>query len=496
MIEPRVRGILSKSVQHFMFDRAASELGSMHNALFSDDTVQLPVDVPQPSRNVIHEEIAGEKLDEEALKDLYNILLQFSNAFNNIITRYIQDNHAGWSGSPDAIDDRIQIPLRDPSQPEDDRLTEWIDEKNIPKPAIRYLDDVSGTVSDVLSEASATGSTNQSITDVASLLNEWIQRNNTQYFRSIELTKRDTVNNSYSGWKRVFNAEIKLNNVMPRKVISSTLQQFGAGVLMSATLAPLDVYREVIGLDYVSEIQQRVVKNSVYTADFPLDNRLSISLDLPKFTRENRGEITANTETRQQYAQAIRLVAKTTPGNVLVCMPSYKEGRWAASLLTKSNDVSKEVLLDESSSEEKTKRLKQYFIGGDPKVLVTSLRGTLTEGVDYDGDKLLGCIVCGVPIENVGSPRTKAVRTAYEQKFGGVGFHYGLTVPAVRKTRQALGRVIRGTEDVGVRVVADRRYTGSGQGSVRHFMSQQEQNEYDVVDDVNGLASQLSSFWK
>jgi Rad3-related DNA helicases len=152
-------------------------------------------------------------------------------------------------------------------------------------------------------------------------------------------------------------------------------------------------------------------------------------------------------------------------------------------------------LLDESSSEGATQALKQEFIEGEGKVLVTSLRGTLTEGVDFDEDKLLSCIVCGVPIENVGSPKTKAVRTAYEDQFGGLGFDYGLTVPAVRKTRQALGRVIRGDDEVGVRVAADKRYSEGGQGSVRKYLSEKEQAEYESMDDVNEFYHELKAFW-
>ncbi len=44
--------------------------------------------------------------------------------------------------------------------------------------------------------------------------------------------------------------------------------------------------------------------------------------------------------------------------------------------------------MDESSSNEETERLKREFFSGDGKVMVTSTRGTLTECVDYDGEKL------------------------------------------------------------------------------------------------------------
>ncbi|WP_323192934.1 helicase C-terminal domain-containing protein, partial [Halostella sp. PRR32] len=80
--------------------------------------------------------------------------------------------------------------------------------------------------------------------------------------------------------------------------------------------------------------------------------------------------------------------------------------------------VDKPVLVDESSSNEDTEALKQDFFAGDGKVLVTSTRGTLTEGVDYDGEKLSTCAVVGVPLVNIGSPRVRAVQRAYGDAFG------------------------------------------------------------------------------
>ncbi len=78
-------------------------------------------------------------------------------------------------------------------------------------------------------------------------------------------------------------------------------------------------------------------------------------------------------------------------------------------------------------------------------------------------------MVCGVPIVNTSSPRTKAVRRAYDDEFED-GFTYALTIPAVRKARQAIGRVIRSPEDVGVRVLLDERYARESWDSVRPYL--------------------------
>jgi DNA excision repair protein ERCC-2 len=138
------------------------------------------------------------------------------------------------------------------------------------------------------------------------------------------------------------------------------------------------------------------------------------------------------------------------------------------------------VLLDSATDDVATETLKREFFEGEPKVLVTSLRGTLTEGVDYSGDRLSAAIVCGVPIINTASPRTRAVRTAYDEAFGD-GFRDALAVPAVRKARQAIGRVIRGPDERGVRVLCDERYAKQSWNSVRGLLGEAEREEFRPV---------------
>ena len=252
---------------------------------------------------------------------------------------------------------------------------------------------------------------------------------------------------------------------------------------MSATLEPMEVFRAVTGLDALADDGRPVVER-VYGLDFPEENRASFAVKAPKFTYGNRGPPEESNRVREAHARAIRQVA-AGPGNVLVGMPSYAEAEWAAGALRAASDVDKPVLLDESSADDATEDLKTEFFDGPSKVLVTSLRGTLTEGVDYRGDRLHAAVVCGVPIVNTASPRTRAVRTAYDRRFGesgshpdgspgasssGEGFRTALLTPAVRKARQAVGRVIRGPQEVGVRVLLDERYASDSWDSVRDLL--------------------------
>jgi DNA excision repair protein ERCC-2 len=127
--------------------------------------------------------------------------------------------------------------------------------------------------------------------------------------------------------------------------------------------------------------------------------------------------------------------------------------------------------------------------------MVTSTRGTLTEGVDYDGEKLSTCGVVGIPLVNIGSPRVRGVQRAYGDAFGeDNAFEYALTVPAVRRARQAIGRVIRGVDEVGVRALVGRRYTPDARHSVSPYLPAGEREEFTRMTP-DFLASQLDSFW-
>jgi DNA excision repair protein ERCC-2 len=78
----------------------------------------------------------------------------------------------------------------------------------------------------------------------------------------------------------------------------------------------------------------------------------------------------------------------------------------------------------------------------------------------------------GVPYPHL-DDRMEAVQAAYDAAFemgaedgvgptvtdGSAGWHYAVEIPTIRKTRQALGRVVRSPEDFGARILLDARYT-------------------------------------
>jgi DNA excision repair protein ERCC-2 len=80
--------------------------------------------------------------------------------------------------------------------------------------------------------------------------------------------------------------------------------------------------------------------------------------------------------------------------------------------------------------------------------------------VSFDGDDARAVAVVGVPYPHL-DDRAEAVQAAYDELSDEeeAGWRYAVEIPTIRKTRQALGRVIRGPGEVGARVLLDERYT-------------------------------------
>jgi DNA excision repair protein ERCC-2 len=472
MLEPRVRELVSGGVGDRTLRDALTELERVLGPLEHDDG-------QAGSMTADAELVRGELMDAEVseadLREARSFLSELRSEIDRRVTAHLEREHRGWRSELAGLDDD-EIPLRDPEVPEPDAITEWAEAEGYDGYTFSRLESVGALVSRVL-DAAEDEEKQRALPAAGRTLGEWYRLDHEGYFREIALERTWDTTEPGDSWRRAYNAELALQNCVPGDAIGERLAEFGGGVLMSATLAPLDVFREVAGLNGL-EADGRPVVERTYGLAFPEENRASFAVAAPKFTYENRGAPREDTETRRVHAEALAEVARTE-GNVLVGMPSYAEAEWATGALESRLD--KPVLRDAASDDEATESLKAEFFAGGGKVLVTSLRGTLTEGVDYRGDRLAAAAVCGVPIVNTASPSTRAVRTAYDRRFEGNGFEYALLVPAVRKARQAVGRVIRGPEETGVRVFVDERYARDAWDSVRPYLPETEREELTPV---------------
>ncbi|MBZ6494767.1 ATP-dependent DNA helicase [Natrinema longum] len=266
----------------------------------------------------------------------------------------------------------------------------------------------------------------------------------------------------------------ELYSCLPRQVTGQLFEEVHATVLMSATIHPFEVTENVLGLEDAVTM--------AYGLEFPEENRRTYAVETPPLFSSDRDDPAV----QETVAETIHDAVRMTPGNTLAFFPNYGEASRYADRLASRSD--RPLYLDEPG--QSVEELRQQFVADDGAVLCTSLWGTLAEGVSFDGDDAHTVLVVGVPYPHL-DDRAEAVQDAYDVAFDGTdtGWRYAVEIPTVRKTRQALGRVIRSPEEVGVRALLDRRYSRQakpdlGRYSVNGTFPHEEREELiDIAPD-------------
>jgi DNA excision repair protein ERCC-2 len=265
---------------------------------------------------------------------------------------------------------------------------------------------------------------------------------------------------------------LELFTTIPASVTRPLFAEVAATVLMSATMRPFDVTAEVLGMPEATQLS--------YPMRFDPDRRRTLTVGTPALFQAER----RNPETQAAITGVLADAIGFTPGRSLLFFPSYAEAeRYAGRLRAR---LDRPVLVDAAGVQ--TQPLRETFLETADAVLCTSLWGTLTEGVSFDDDAARAVAVVGVPYPHL-SERRRLVQAAYDAAVShdpDAGWRYAVEIPTVRRIRQALGRIIRGPDDYGVRLLLDERYTRAGmtmgQYAVRGSFPQHERAEMIDVD--------------
>jgi DNA excision repair protein ERCC-2 len=262
----------------------------------------------------------------------------------------------------------------------------------------------------------------------------------------------------------------ELYTCIPRDVTSGLFGQLHASVLMSATLRPFEVTEATLGLEDPETM--------AFGLSFPQENRRTVAVDVPALFSRRRDDPSV----QETITETLADVVQYTAGNTLAYFPSYAEAARYHHLL--EDRVETPRYLDEPGT--KAESLRSEFVSEDDAIISTSVWGTLTEGVSFDGLDARSVVVVGVPYPHL-DDRTEAIQQAYDEVIDepDAGWRHAVEIPTIRKTRQALGRVIRAPEELGVRVLLDGRYTASGVdelGSYSVYETLPEELRDEIVD--------------
>ncbi|PIN85344.1 MAG: hypothetical protein COV47_02630 [Candidatus Diapherotrites archaeon CG11_big_fil_rev_8_21_14_0_20_37_9] len=230
----------------------------------------------------------------------------------------------------------------------------------------------------------------------------------------------------------------------PSELTADVFKKSASAVLMSGTLTPLDMYADILG------IEDFVLKE--YTSPFPKENCLNLFVDrtTTKYTERNSAQY-------DEIASIITMTTAIVPGNSIVFFPSFEILKVIEPRLGIGRKV---LIQEKLMSQEKKSRLVSDFkaLGrGFGGVLLAVSGGSIAEGVDFPGENLRCAIIVGIPFAKV-SFQSKALIDFYEKKFH-KGWDYAYNAPAINRAVQAAGRVIRTESDRGVCIFLDKRFS-------------------------------------
>ena len=259
-------------------------------------------------------------------------------------------------------------------------------------------------------------------------LKDWVMSDNDRYVRSVKTSD----NGEY-----LFAACID-----PSDIVTFMQEQKGA-VHMSGTLQPLDQYHKIMGLP-------RSTIARTYPSPFPKENRPVVYVD----------DVTTKYDKRDPAMMAsiekkIAVLCNAVDKNTLVFFSSYKMMKDMRQSL--EADIEKPLFWEESGQQKRTMRALDAFRKGTNGVFFSVIGGSVAEGIDFPGDELCFTIIVGIPFPPP-SLEQKAMSDMFDARYGpGMGWKYTSEVPAVRKIRQAIGRMIRTETDYGMAVILDSR---------------------------------------
>lgn len=237
---------------------------------------------------------------------------------------------------------------------------------------------------------------------------------------------------------------LKLFCIDPSYLLHEITKANKATIYFSATLIPLDYYREVLGGD---------------------DEDFTISLKSP-FNRENLKIFISNLSTRYRdrentygdIADKIYNMIKSNIGNYMVFFPSYKYMNDVYNEFINRYENTNTIVQAFSMAEKEREEFLESFKKDRDETLVgfAVLGGIFSEGIDLKGDRLNGVVVVSVGLPQLCTERD--IIKDYYDNAGKSGYDYSYVYPGINKVFQAGGRLIRTENDKGVLILIDDRF--------------------------------------
>ena len=275
------------------------------------------------------------------------------------------------------------------------------------------------------------------------------------------------------------NFQLHLFCIDPSAQLQQRLDWARSTIYFSATLLPINYYKDLL-----------CSKKDVYAiyVDSVFDSKkrlLLLGTDVTsKYSR--RGD-----EEYDKFTSYIDDIVKAKKGNYMVFGPSYLFIEDIKQRYFDRNPEADIILQERNMSEADREGFLEEFEKNREKSLVAfcTLGGIFSEGIDLVGGKLIGCIILGAGLPQVGNERS--LMSDFFDDMDKNGFEYAYLYPGMNKVIQAAGRLIRTKDDVGVIALLDERFRFSSYKKT----FPREWNDAKMTS-IDSLSLKLTKFWE
>ncbi|CEJ87551.1 Putative Tfiih complex helicase [[Torrubiella] hemipterigena] len=241
--------------------------------------------------------------------------------------------------------------------------------------------------------------------------------------------------------------------------IRPVFERFYSVIITSGTISPLEMYPKM--LDFTTVIQESYSMTLARRSFLPMivtrgSDQASVSTS---FQVRNEPSVVRN------YGNLLTEFAKITPDGMVVFFPSYLYmesiiSMWQGMGILDEVWKYKLILVETPDAQETSLALETYrtaCCNGRGAILLCVARGKVSEGIDFDHQYGRTVLCIGVPFQYTESRILKA-RLEFLRETYRIKENDFLSFDAMRHAAQCLGRVLRGKDDYGIMVLADRRF--------------------------------------
>ncbi|KAK4944536.1 TFIIH/NER complex ATP-dependent 5'-3' DNA helicase subunit [Elasticomyces elasticus] len=241
--------------------------------------------------------------------------------------------------------------------------------------------------------------------------------------------------------------------------IKPVLERFSSVVITSGTISPLDMYPKMLAFDAV--VQESYQMSLARKSFLPM----VVTRGSDQQPISSGFQVRSDPNVVRNYGNLLYEFAKITPDGMVVFFPSYLYMEMIISMWQAMNILDriweyKLLLVETPDAQETSLALETYRTAcenGKGAILLCVARGKVSEGIDFDHHFGRTVLCMGAPFQYTESRILKA-RLEFLRETYGIKEQDFLSFDAMRHAAQCLGRVLRGKDDYGIMVLADRRF--------------------------------------